>query len=184
MTGIIVTTSRRPGKRLRSFVKDLASVLPRAERVTRGHLTMQELAVLALNRGVNRVVVVAERRGNPGIIRVYEPKPAPPRLENIVSFIVKGVSLSREKQVLQPKRVDTLAVKPLDDGLSVEIGDAMLLAFNARLLCRGRYCVEALLEEKKAGIVTARFAMDNREVGPTIKLAKPALMVKTEREAA
>ncbi len=180
MPDIIITTSRRPGKRLRSFIKDLATVLPAAERVTRGHLTMEELAVLALNRGVNRVVVVAERRGNPGIIRVYEPLTGPPRLDNIVSFIVKGVALSREKQVPQPKRVDTLAVKVLDEGLAEEIGEAMLLAFNAKLLCRGNYCIEAILEEKIPGVVTVRFVMNDREVGPTVKLAKTAVMVKKQ----
>ena len=176
---ILITTSRRPSPRVRSFVKDLVLVIPGAVRLTRGHLSMRDLAVEAQLVGADRVVVVGEKRGNPGIIRVY--KVSGDSLVNIVSFIVKGVALSRETGAGQPSKGTPLRLVVDTDGSSVadEFADAFVVAFHARVF-----------EDPRPGDVLARitgldertvrveFYQSDRRVGPRLKLGKPAVMVK------
>ena len=176
---ILITTSRRPSPRVRSFVKDLVLVIPGAVRLTRGHLSMRDLAVEAQLVGADRVVVVGEKRGNPGIIRVY--KVSGDSLVNIASFIVKGVALSRETGAGQPSKGTPLRLVVDTDGSPVadEFADAFVVAFHARVF-----------EDPRPGDVLARitgldertvrveFYQSDRRVGPRLKLGKPAVMVK------
>jgi len=178
---ILVTTSRAPSPRTRSLVKDLTLVLPRSERITRGHLTLEELAAIARSRGARRVVIVGERRGNPSIIRVYTPTspPEPPGLVNIVTFKVAGVSLSRERGGASGRPPQVLLVES-DDG-SDDVADAFVLAFLARL--RGAApapgVVIARLSSKPSGEVVADFRLpDGRPVGPRLRIVRPERMVK------
>jgi U3 small nucleolar ribonucleoprotein protein IMP4 len=185
---ILVTTSRAPSPRTRSLVKDLLLVLPRSERLTRGHLTLDELAALARSRGARRVVIVGERRGNPSIIRVYTPTepPEPPRLVNIVTFKVAGVSLSRERGAVGSLRPRLLIVEP--DEASEDVADAFVIGLLARLP-RGphgrggaRGVVLAKLNSMDTGEVIADFRLlDGRPVGPRLRLVRPERMVKVGR---
>lgn len=186
---VIVTTSRAPSPRTRSFVKDLVSVTPGGLKVNRGHLTLDELAVLAVEQGADRVVIVGERRGNPSIIRVYTPRGRPPRLVNIVTFIVKGVGLSREVGRPQPSTPQTLYVDPQHESV-YDFSDAFITAFHARLLVSGRKPggrdIIARIRPLNAdsGIALIEYEQGGRLVGPRIKVARPLRMVKEgERES-
>ncbi|GEM_PF-1736367 len=61
----LVTTSRKPSPRTRSFSRDLARAIG-ARYMTRGKANLQE--VFSLD---DRVVIVKERHGNPSLIEVY-----------------------------------------------------------------------------------------------------------------
>ncbi len=89
---ILITTSREPSQRTRSFVKDLVSVIPGSERLTRGKAPLEDLIYEAEDREAERVVVVEERQGNPSRIIVYDLNGKP-----IYTFILRGVSLARER---------------------------------------------------------------------------------------
>ena len=185
MTGprVIVTTSRAPSPRTRSFVKDLVSVTPGSVKVNRGHLTLEELAVLAMERGADRVVIVGERRGNPSIIRIYAPRGRPPKLVNIVTFIVKGVSLSREAGRPQPSNPQNLYVDPRHESV-YDFSDAFIKAFHARLLIGsrkpgGRDVVARISPlDPDSGTALVEYEQGGRPVGPRIKVARPLRMVK------
>ncbi|WP_131159729.1 Brix domain-containing protein [Aeropyrum pernix] len=177
---ILVTTSRRPSPRVRSFVKDLSATIPGAFRFTRGHYSMEELAREAIIRGADRIVVVGERRGNPGIIRVYAVE-GPGRPDNIVSFIVKGVSLSRERRWGLPslRGDEVLVARPLDSGVAAEFADAFVIAFHARLKPpEAAGYVEAVIESLDSRTVAVTFRYGGARVGPMLRLGKPAEMVK------
>ena len=92
---ILITTSRRPTKRIRSFIKDLAKSIPNAVRRNRGKASTEDLCIEALARGLSRVLIVERWRGNPGIMRFIL---VGPRLcEHLkTAFVLKGVTLSRE----------------------------------------------------------------------------------------
>jgi len=160
-------------------VKDLAAVIPGAQRLTRGHMSMEELAREAYIQGADRVVIVGERRGNPGIIRVY--RPLDDQLLNIVTFIVKGVALSRELHRPLPKGpLDRLIVDP-EPGIAEEFADAFIIAFHARTLDkRGKKDVVAHIRGEDNDTVRVEFEWSGRRVGPRLKLGKPARMVKRE----
>ncbi|MCE4604684.1 MAG: hypothetical protein F7B20_06945 [Aeropyrum sp.] len=177
---ILVTTSRRTSPRVRSLVKDLAQTLPGAFKFTRGHYSMVELAREALLVGADRLVVISERRGNPGIIRVYDVdiKSGP---NNIASFIVKGVSLARESRRGYPSLAggEVLAARAMDSGVAAEFSDAFVLAFHARLYeaVAGSF-VEARISSINSRDVIVEFYYGGRPVGPKLKLGKPAVMIK------
>ena len=179
--GLIVTTSRRPSPRTRSLVKDLVGVIPGAVRLTRGHMSMEELAREALIRGLNRVVVIGERRGNPSIIRVYAVKSEGLGLDNIVSFIVKGVTLSREAGSGYPGVKSVLVVESDGSSISDEFAEAFIIGFKARL-SGPRDSVIARIKAVGAKEVTVRFLWRGTRVGPRLKLSKPRAMMKV-REA-
>lgn len=173
--GVVITTSRRPSPRTRSFIKDLVSVVPGSVRVTRGHMSMEELAREAVIRGADRVVVVGERRGNPGIIRVYRVEPGL-RLRNTVSFIVRGVTLSREAGNGQPGLRRALLVESDGSEIADEVAEAFIIGFGARVGGPRGSIVASIRGAGDEALV--EFSWRGRSVGPRIRLARPREMIK------
>jgi len=174
---ILITTSRRPSPRVRSLVKDLASILPGGVRFTRGHYSMEELAREASLLGADRIVVVGERRGNPGIIRVYDYDDSF-NVRNIVSFIVKGVALSRELGRPLPSRPRPPLVVEAEPGVAEEFAEAFILGFHARITGGGD--VTARLKGVDESTVQVEFSWRGRPAGPRLRLGKPWRMIKVE----
>ncbi len=177
--GILITTSRRPSPRVRSLVKDLAGTIPGGIRFTRGHFSMEELAREAMLLGADRIVVVGERRGNPGIIRVYDFDDAL-RTRNIVSFIVKGVALSRELKRPVPGKPEPPLIVEAEPGVAEEFAEAFMIAFHARI--KGEGGVLARIKGLDERTVQVEFEWRGRLVGPRLKLGKPQRMIKVEGE--
>jgi U3 small nucleolar ribonucleoprotein protein IMP4 len=133
---ILITTSHRPSQRVRSFVKDLASVLPRAVKVNRGKSTLRDLYYDAVGLGVKRVVVVSTWKGNPGTIWVYEPlKPPEQRLGLLLSLRLRGVRLSRETPgAVRSRRSRSLGVYPEGGEEQRLLADMLVRGFLGRLV--------------------------------------------------
>lgn len=68
---ILLTTSLRPTRRIRSFCSDIQRVLPNIARVSRGKLALDALAEKALELKANGVVVVDRWRGEPSKITLH-----------------------------------------------------------------------------------------------------------------
>lgn len=67
MNGVIVIgTTRKPSQRIRSFAKELARVIPRATRLTRGKQSLIEFCEDARSQGATRVLLIGGYHGNPG----------------------------------------------------------------------------------------------------------------------
>ncbi|MEB2836721.1 MAG: hypothetical protein GSR80_000671 [Desulfurococcales archaeon] len=175
--GILFTTSRAPSPRTRSLTKDLAAVIPGGFRVTRGHLTMEELAAIARIRGADRVTIIGERRGNPSILRVYEAARPPlrPSLRNIVTLIIRGVALSRERGA-RPLRGGALYVE-VAEGVE-EYGEALIRAWHARLAANTQPRVRAVIKPDTGGAIIDFQTRDGRPAGPRLRVAKPRVMIK------
>ncbi|HDI86130.1 MAG TPA: hypothetical protein ENF83_01820 [Candidatus Korarchaeota archaeon] len=101
---ILITTSRDPSQRTRTFIRDLSHVIPRAVRVNRGKKSLDDLRVEALRHGLSRVLVVTERKGNPGGLRFYEASVATIR-PAAAHVVLEGVTLRRELYGKKPERV-------------------------------------------------------------------------------
>lgn len=66
---LLITTSRRTSNRVRSFVRELAIIMPEAVRLTRGSLSLEEILARARDINAKAVVIVTIHKGNPGRIR-------------------------------------------------------------------------------------------------------------------
>ena len=95
MRRFIITTCRRPGRRLRSFVKDLIKVLPGGIRITRGKQSLDDLAILAQSLGVNLMMIVDSMKGNPARFRFFEVKSFTYE-ELSFKILFSGIKLIRE----------------------------------------------------------------------------------------
>jgi len=93
---ILITTSHKPSPRLRSFVKDLASVIPGSLKLNRGKKTLEDLLYDAIELNADRLIIVGEKKGNPGSIRVYLVDREEETLRELAYYSIKGVKLSRE----------------------------------------------------------------------------------------
>ena len=175
--GVLITTSRRPPPRTRSLVKDLIDVIPRSVRLTRGHMSMEELWVKARALGLERVMVVSSKHGNPSLIRIYSVDES--GLGNIVSLRLLGVSLAREYGAPSPSRASRMAK---DLAVYAEEPESNI-SLVAEMLLRG-LGARIALEPEQRGVVVARvgrpprgregvmvqFYFDERQVGPKLRV--------------
>lgn len=65
---MLISTSRRPSTRTRSFVKELLGVIPLSFQVTRGKKSVEELKDIAVLKGCRRLMIVESKDGNPSAL--------------------------------------------------------------------------------------------------------------------
>ena len=68
---IMLTTSRNPTPRIRTFCKDLARVIPNILHVNRGKMSINQVAEKALDYNVNHVAIVERWQGSPDRIEFF-----------------------------------------------------------------------------------------------------------------
>lgn len=73
MPSVLITTSRKTSNRVRSFVRDLWSVLPGTERFNRGGMSLDELISRIRNTNATASFVVSMQKGNPKSIQILSP---------------------------------------------------------------------------------------------------------------
>ncbi len=69
---IAISSSRDPNLRVRQFLNELTLALPRAVKINRGRMSIDELAVRAMEHGARYIMYITVRRGNPVAIRFIE----------------------------------------------------------------------------------------------------------------
>ena len=132
---ILLTTSLRPTRRMRTFCRDLMHAMPHLERINRGKLSLQGLAEEAMERGLTKVLVVDRWKGGPGRMRLYKVGgegliQVPPQI------YIKGVKLRREFGLKRRVIVRSLAVRRYtgdDEGvrkLSEALADFLEIPFT------------------------------------------------------
>ncbi|MEM2272988.1 MAG: hypothetical protein QXX56_02080 [Candidatus Bathyarchaeia archaeon] len=92
---VLITTSHRPTRRVRSLCNDLARSIPGLTRVNRGKMNLIEVAEKAIQMNSDRFIIVDRWKGGPGRIRLFKisdegVKENPPRL------YISGIRLRRE----------------------------------------------------------------------------------------
>jgi len=134
---IIVTTSRRPTPTVRRFVKHLAAVLPNAQYQRRGKLSFSMLALQAIDLDIDKLIVVRNRKGNPGYIDIYQVNHANKTLTKLCTLFICGYSIGRIQRKAQSENglkyivaQDTI-ITSIDNE---EITECLLLGFNIKVL--------------------------------------------------
>ena len=101
---MVITTSREPGNRTRSFVNELVTILPVLVKVNRGKATLLDLYDISISKKARWLVIVYEKKGNPSMFKIF--KPSIPRSELYEKYrvLLRGVTLYREKARSKPSR--------------------------------------------------------------------------------
>jgi len=105
---ILLTTSRRPTRGIRTLCHDLARSIPNVVRINRGKLSLDGLAERALELNVDRVIVVDRREGGPGKINLFRVEPTGLTTVPPVMYVA-GIKLQREFEA-KTKAAKSLAV--------------------------------------------------------------------------
>ncbi len=67
---MLITTSRKPSNRTRSFCHDLSHVL-NAKYVNRGKMSFRDVLIKSASLGFQEIAVVSQIKGNPSKIEIY-----------------------------------------------------------------------------------------------------------------
>ncbi len=106
---ILLTTSRRPTSRIRTFCHDLARSIPNIIRINRGKLNLDGIAERALEFNADRAVIVDRWRGGPGKIELFQigPKGFIPIFP---LMYIAGIRLKREFEGTKAKPITSLTI--------------------------------------------------------------------------
>jgi len=106
---IVITSSHRPSRRVRSFINDLAGAIARAARINRGKKSLEELEGLMRLKGYRILIVVNTWKANPGRVDIYVRRGK--GLVRVGYLVVRHVKLSREQNVpgcgMRAPRIDS-----------------------------------------------------------------------------
>ncbi len=115
----MLTTSRRPTRRIRTFCNDLERSIPDTLKVNRGKMSLQELAEHTVGRGQDRIIVVDRWKSGPGSVRLYRISQG--RLVQVRPQIhIGGMKVQRELGE-KAKKVGSLVIARNPDEPSPEI---------------------------------------------------------------
>ena len=118
---ILITTSRRPTRAIRTFCKDLSHTIPNTLRINRGKLSLEGVAGKALEVNAEKVVIIDRWKGGPGKVQLFITsreglQPVPPLI------YLRGIKLRREFPKVMPKgkRIRSIAIATMQ-GAPVEV---------------------------------------------------------------
>ena len=103
MPSILITTSRRTSNRVRSFVRDLWTVLPGTERFNRGGMSIAELSSRIKQSKASAAIVVSLYKGNPRSLQILSPDG-----EQLMEVRMEMAKLRREVTSLRNPKMHTI----------------------------------------------------------------------------
>ncbi|MCD6410103.1 MAG: hypothetical protein J7L98_07250 [Candidatus Verstraetearchaeota archaeon] len=99
----LLTTSRRPAQRVRSFCNDIVHISPKTFlKQNRGKRNLAELAVEIYDKNLDGMILVSTSKGNPGKIDFYTIVGGG-KLRRLLAMIIGGVKLLREMPYKAPR---------------------------------------------------------------------------------
>lgn len=175
---ILLTTSRRPTKGIRTFCKDLSHTIPNILRINRGKLSLEGLVAKALELGAKKVIIVDRWKGGPGKIELYllegKLQPVPPLI------YLRGVKLCREFQTMpRGRRIKFTALmtspKPSQEVSRLEkvLSDFLGIPIISSEDDFRNYHAIMQITTNSAGELIATFKLlpENMEIGPRIRIS-------------
>ncbi|MEM2897603.1 MAG: hypothetical protein QXG01_08600 [Candidatus Bathyarchaeia archaeon] len=106
----MVTTSRRPTRRLLSFIKEFTSSLPNAINIQRGKLGINDLRKVAMEHEIDKIIVIHRWKGNPGKIELGEIENSKLKMVPPLMYLA-GVKLRKEHGVKGKFKIDSVLLE-------------------------------------------------------------------------
>ncbi|MEM2393613.1 MAG: hypothetical protein QXW82_04990 [Candidatus Bathyarchaeia archaeon] len=174
---ILITTSRRPTRSIRTFCKDLSHTIPNTLRINRGKLSLDGLIEKALEVNADKVVIIDRWKGGPGKIQLFirgeKLQPVPPLI------YLRGVKLRREFPGAMPKgkRIKSVAITAAQ-GESVEaekLESTFSKFFGIPVISSGAVegydAVMQITHEQDVLTVTFKLVPGMVEIGPRMRIS-------------
>ncbi len=177
MPSVLITTSRRTSNRVRSFVRDLSTVIPDSERFNRGSLNQEELFARVHQTGAQAIIVVTIFRGNPDALMFYNEQG-----DLILEVNIESAILRREVNRTKTPRIHEisyLCVRPESNEETRILSNFLSSLFNVDamemsdipLLENGDHQAVSWLESTGSRIIwTYYHARTGNEIGPRVRI--------------
>ncbi len=177
---ILLTTSRRPTKGIRTFCRDLSHTIPNILRINRGKLSLKGVTEKAVKLNAEKVMIINRWKGGPGKIEMYELsaeglKPIPPLI------YLRNVKPRREFPQIMKKgrRIKSVAIEASQNpSAEVEkLEEALSKFFNIPLVSfeEARWKYDALMQikaEPSEGLtITFKIFPEIAEIGPRMSVS-------------
>ena len=101
---ILVTTSRKPSRNTRIFARNLANLIPNALYAARGKASVDDIASLASSKGLAKIAIACDRKGNPGRIEFISVSRT--SWDWGEPLFIKSVSLTKNKKAFDAIKID------------------------------------------------------------------------------
>jgi len=156
--GVIITTSRKPSRRTRSFVKDLARVLA-GKPLTRGKTPLKDI----FNKHP-KIIKIDEYKGNPGKLKLYD--------MNDKKLILFFISVKLQREVCRRKvKNDEGKIKMEFYGNTVAYKDLFYNFFKDFGIISEDSSFRMCFEENRRGngpLFYIQFYKGDKKIGPLI----------------
>ena len=175
---ILLTTSRRPTRAIRTLCSDLANSLPSVVRVNRGKMSLDGIAEKSIELETDRAVVVSRWSDGPGRITLFKLaltglKPVPPIM------LIAEVRFRREfKEKTRRFRSSAITIDTEDSSELEKIGDCLSRFFHLPVLrveeATGKHGASMHFSFGSSRHPQIAFMLPERmvEIGPRITLSK------------
>jgi len=118
---ILITSSRDPSQRTRTFINEISSVLPNSIKITRGKLSLEDLNYIILKYNIEELIIIGEFKGNPGRIEIYIPNKNYDRPKKSFEMIINGVTLRKELGINEKIKVKGVVIKKLNEYNEIDL---------------------------------------------------------------
>jgi len=155
---LLITTSREPSRRTRSFIKDLVTTIPHAVKFNRGKATLLDLSSIARRTGAYGVLIVLEKKANPSALTFHIPEPD--GLKRVSLLKITSVKLMREMPDSQKPLGINRIIMNLEgtekDELLAETAEELIRALRPEITQHGAEAepaIEIILGRRDDGVV-------------------------------
>ncbi|NIN53136.1 MAG: hypothetical protein GTO23_08270 [Nitrososphaeria archaeon] len=169
---ILITTSRRPTRRVRVLAKELKRVIPHSTRIQRGKSSLRKLVDVMVSEGFDRLLLIETRRGNPGGLVFYHL--VDNHLTRRATLHLIGVSLQLDKKIRFHSSVLDVEI---DKGTPSLRQLGLIQGFLAEFLKdvyyhqpRGRPCTLMISHDGENFVLEFRDADRGVPMNPTLKV--------------
>jgi len=175
---VLLTTSREPSRRTRSFLNDLVASVPHSIRYTRGKATLDDLYLMAKRKEAYGVVIVFQKKANPSALTYYRVG-----AEGLIKeYLLKlsGVSLLREirgsQKPLNLKKL-VISIDKVLEGFPQEVAEALIEIFRPKVTVgkdkeQLEDAVELVVGGEKELLVSFLCTSTGRVCGPQFRVSK------------
>lgn len=132
LPSLLITTSRKTSNRVRSFARDLWTVLPGTERFNRGGMGLTELASRVGQSGANAALVISMWKGNPSLL-IFTTSTG----NEVVTIKMESAKLKREvNPIMNTRFIGTAGVfiKSGSSDKTRDLGEVLASFLNVKML--------------------------------------------------